>query len=368
MIGAATVPWAGCRSAAVSTPEPAAAGAPLDAALSTLSATDPEFRGGLSNHGPMASEALEALGHPDRIPAFVEFYRGRLDPRPAAAPLSWSQWSAARGRPEMRGALLQTFEDRVAQVEPESLIAEVFGELAPGIAAAAFHGLLRTAHAWRGWGRHPSAPRRREVAHGLGYFASRYQTLPGEPGARAQPGLDAAAALQRVPIIDPDQRLTAGLILDRFAVLEGHAGFIGAVEAFDPAAQAPAATVDALSLAAATAYLGASNGRDRFVLLHGVTGSAALRHLLPALSAEQQQRAAAYLFQALAAVVATHGESGGEPPAPPEQTPRPAELAAAAADSRDDHTIKLVEAALAQWSETAEPVFLTAAARQLRLA
>ncbi len=59
----------------------------LDAALTRLHTTDPEFGGGLSNHGPMAAEALEALGAPQQIPTFVDRYASRLSPMPTASPL-----------------------------------------------------------------------------------------------------------------------------------------------------------------------------------------------------------------------------------------------------------------------------------------
>ncbi|MCI0614926.1 hypothetical protein L0244_18190, partial [bacterium] len=36
----------------------------MDEALEMLAATGPEYQGGLANHGPMASEALIAMGRP----------------------------------------------------------------------------------------------------------------------------------------------------------------------------------------------------------------------------------------------------------------------------------------------------------------
>jgi hypothetical protein len=39
----------------------------IDEAYAIFARTGPEFGGGLSNHGPMASEALAALGRPDAI-------------------------------------------------------------------------------------------------------------------------------------------------------------------------------------------------------------------------------------------------------------------------------------------------------------
>ena len=52
---------------------------PLDEALTLLAATAPEFGPhGLTNHGPMAAEALAQLGRADAIPAWTAAYAERL--------------------------------------------------------------------------------------------------------------------------------------------------------------------------------------------------------------------------------------------------------------------------------------------------
>src|SRR6266853_5444346 len=55
----------------------------LDEALGHLAATGPEFGGGLSNHGPMATEAMIALGRPEAVIPWVDRYRKRLDAHPS---------------------------------------------------------------------------------------------------------------------------------------------------------------------------------------------------------------------------------------------------------------------------------------------
>jgi hypothetical protein len=57
----------------------------LDEALAMLADRGPEFGGGLSNHGPMAAEALCAMGRGERAVAWVERYRLRLEPPPQAS-------------------------------------------------------------------------------------------------------------------------------------------------------------------------------------------------------------------------------------------------------------------------------------------
>jgi len=66
----------------------------LDDALTVFAATAPEYGPlGLSNHGPMAAEALAGLGRPDAIEPWVRRYRDRLAeaPPPADPPRSTKQ-------------------------------------------------------------------------------------------------------------------------------------------------------------------------------------------------------------------------------------------------------------------------------------
>lgn len=52
----------------------------LDEGLSRLAATGPEYRVGLSNHGPMAAEALVRLGRADALAGWLDGYLRRPDP------------------------------------------------------------------------------------------------------------------------------------------------------------------------------------------------------------------------------------------------------------------------------------------------
>jgi hypothetical protein len=55
----------------------------MDDVLDILHRTGPEFGGGLANHGPMAAEAMLALGRPDAVLSWVARYKRRLQDRPA---------------------------------------------------------------------------------------------------------------------------------------------------------------------------------------------------------------------------------------------------------------------------------------------
>src|SRR5262249_38726361 len=56
----------------------------LDEVLAVLEGTGPEYGGGAANHGPMAAEALVALGRGEAAVAWARRYRSHLDAPPPA--------------------------------------------------------------------------------------------------------------------------------------------------------------------------------------------------------------------------------------------------------------------------------------------
>lgn len=338
----------------------------LDAQLDALHAFDPEFRDGLSNHGPMACEALSMLGGSDELDAFGEHYRRRLEPMTAAEPIESEQWLASRGRPEARAGLIAMFARRLETEDPDDVLAEVVPQLAAGICGAAFHGCLRLAHGYRAWTLHPSTTRRTELAHGLGYWAARYQEMPGRLGAQPEPGLDAARLLAATPVLEASER-REGLIFERFDALAGHRSFESAVARFDIETIDPELTLDEVAAASARLYLSTADPRSRFVYLHGVTGSAATRLLLPTVAPSKRRDLVAQLVHAVAGVHATHGGDGASLEAVGDAPEADVEaIVASARGSKDDHTIKLVEAALREFDRSGRPEFLAVAVDRTR--
>ena len=64
-------------------------------ALAVFVTTDTAYDGGLSNHGPMAAEALVSMGAEQWIGPFVDDYRTRLEPptaTPEPVPGVWREW------------------------------------------------------------------------------------------------------------------------------------------------------------------------------------------------------------------------------------------------------------------------------------
>jgi len=330
-----------------------------DAVLDHLHVTDPEFGIGLSNHGPMVMEALVALGREDRVAAWARRYARGLELLPPGAPLSEAERVTALGDPSRHADWIATYVDDVATRSPAELIAREWATLSPGWAAS--HGVLRTAHAARALERADTPSRRRELAHGLGYWAARQDVrLPGEPGARAVAGLDVVTALSMVPLVPDARRVDAKLIVDRLAPLFDDAAFIAAIEAVDLDALPVEQALRDLVAAAARLYV--ADGRNEISLLHGVTGTAALTLLLPWLDAPARRLGLGYAFQTVAGLHATHSKRGGVPASVAAPGVDAATLAARAAERDEEHEIKLSEAALREYALEPRPELLAAAA------
>src|SRR6202011_5295457 len=77
------------------------------------------------------------------------------------------------------GDWIGLFDETLKEAAWRAVLDRWVARLAPGIAAAAYHGVLRTAPAARSLGDHETPQRVHELAEGLGYWAATYQPLPG---------------------------------------------------------------------------------------------------------------------------------------------------------------------------------------------
>src|SRR5262249_4813269 len=144
---------------------------------------------GLSTHAPMVAETLCVLGHEERAVAWVESYRAPvLDLPVAAARIDRGRWRDALGprrdASSWEAALhrwgdwVAFFTEELATAKWQEVLDLWTARLAPGLSAAATHGVIRTAHAARALGRRETPVRRAELARGLAYWAAAYEELP----------------------------------------------------------------------------------------------------------------------------------------------------------------------------------------------
>lgn len=331
---------------------------PLDAALAHLHQYSQEYKDSLASHGPMAAEALESMGLEGSIQAFVDRYERILEPI-QREPGPGGDWREGIGVAGSHVWLTDVVLEWIERDGVDAVAREVLPPLMPGLAGGAFHGLIRVGHALRGHRRVPSSVRAAEVAHALAYCASAFQELPGVPGARASAGRTAAEVLANTPLIDEGER-KAGLIARRFGPLLEWDAFRDVVESLDPEAASPRETVLAVARFGAGSNARATSGRDRFTYLHVTTASSALLTALDWLGSDDARLAAGFLVRAAAAIHATHGHTQVPDAELPEPLP-PAEIAAKAAATLDDHVIKFAEACIRLHDEAPDGPFLAAA-------
>jgi len=333
----------------------------LDTLLAAHSEALPERAGAGANHYPMAAEALEAMGFEDRIEeAWIRGASSYAGPLPRSASLDGDRGGVgalgAFGAYERYGDWLDLFRRALDEAPWQTVLATWAPRLAPGIAAAAFHGVIRTAHAARALRHRETAPRRNELAIGLAYWAARYVELPVDPS------LDRHVALADLvfPWLDDDadvdffavtQRMTARPLAPRVSL--------------DARASSPRADLELLVQEAAAAFLEMLVlERQRIWLLHMVTGPAAVELLLPDVDAAGARALVVYARQSVVAMFAAFGapytarahlrELPGEWPS----------MTLRAAESRSVHTIKLIEA-LARFDRGDDPLLRSVAAQWL---
>jgi len=163
------------------------AGPELDEAFERLAASGFELPNGFVNHGPMACEALAALGCEAEIDGWARrFARTGGFTIDAVAP-SHFEWRDAMGDYRRLPEWIGSFEKEIAVDGWPSVVNRWVPRLLPGLAVVLFHGAIRTAHAVRAVSQADTEPRRAELARALGYWAARFR-----PGALAP----AVAALE----------------------------------------------------------------------------------------------------------------------------------------------------------------------------
>jgi hypothetical protein len=323
----------------------------LDEALERLHTTGPERNGWLSNHAPMAVEALVRHGRAPAVHRWLDHYAHKLeDLPPARLPVTADSWREALGDPARSTDWTRFFARELADRPWRSVLAEWWPRLLPGIAGGATHPAIRTGHAVRTLlTTEETAPRRAELAHALGYWAARHQPLP--PLAPLAVAPTAAAALDAVPPV-PEQD---GGIRARLAQLTA---FPVWGEAPDPDAAKELLT----ELVTAATHRYASHGHgEPIMLVHAATAPNAVLRTLPALPRELWAPSVAAAWAAAAAVTAAYTPREAAPYARTGLTAE--EVFERAAAHGDDHTIKFTDTAL----DVGDPLALAAAVRSIDL-
>jgi len=320
----------------------------------------PEYGGGLSNHLPMALVALDQMG---ATPAQLNEYRRShvswLEKLPAngraiTPAVTPGAWPFRKANHAAYVELRADFQRRIAAQGWEQVLRATLPDLAPGLTAAAFHSMIRTAMG-------VTARHEGEIASGLGYWAAHWQGLGPVEAASPPPGGNPADLLNR---LREDARFAAPvempeLIDDMLLAVSRLKGFpdVGHWPDFDQV------NIRDLALAAAQVY-GASGD---FTALHLVTGAQAAAVLLPYV--DSPKVLLPWLWQGMAAAYIAIGR----PMLPSADAlaiwrnatvPGWQEILQRALVETDEHAVKLIYSALYLGRLTGDRLFRWLAARE----
>lgn len=309
-----------------------------DRALEALQGTGPELRNGAPNHAPMVSEALAALGRDDAVLPWIEGYRVRLAAAPNSDVVLSGDWKDALGDFNQLREWQNLFRQELGASPWRDVLERWLPRLIPGSMAAGTHGIIRCGHATRALANEVTPLRLDELASALAYCAARYRTVGGAPLLIGNLSLEAAA--HELPLIesDIDRRGPPPRIVKR---LNERSDFTRAVNRLAPVSDTTLALGE-LAEIGARLYL-QDAARHPLVLLHAVTGPAAVQLLITNASPELCSTAFAYTWQAVAAWATAF--SGGLSSSPLQRTQESWEaIIDLSVESGDDHAIKFTEA------------------------
>lgn len=339
----------------------------LDEAYERFHTTGPEFDGGLSNHGPMAAEAMVRRGRSASVHAWIDWYQDRLDDLPRGInPVTRENWREALGAPDRAGDWT-AFMLRESEQRPwRELLVEWWPRLLPAILSGATHGVIRVGHAVHALQDEETGPRVAELAHALASWALRRPAVLSE-GDRGHGLADPAQALTRVPSVAD----RAAGISHRIGQLPGTPGWseaLGALRSPSNPAQAARLLGDVAD-AAVLDYLRHGHANP-IMLVHASTAPTAVLRTLPSLPESLWVPSLEAAWFASAAVTAAYrdddapAEAIGEARA---QAAEPEETFERAVRHRDEHAVKFADTAVAAFERTGDPDVLAAAARATEL-
>jgi hypothetical protein len=328
---------------------------------------------GFSTHWPMAAETLIQLGHPEIVHEWATSYplkRKHLpmpDPVEAIDAERADSWRAALGDFRRASDWRQYFERSLEERPWTEVLAGWWPRLIPGMASGLTHGLIRTMHAVRSIqlaDAGPSKAQLRELANGLGYWASLYIEQPGPHGLLGDAALP--ELLADVPRIGRETKIST-----RDRGLFRHMPTVARWGEIASRLASPSDVETALSdmTLAFTQVVLVHDREFPIPLLHTVSAPAAIRVMLPHIPSQLHVASYLAVWEATAAILTNFSGSAKaeellpDAPGEPQSPPAPDELIARAVAHGDEHAIKFTEACLREYARRPDSRYLLAPAR-----
>jgi hypothetical protein len=354
----------------------------LDEAYQRLHVTGPEFGGWLSNHGPMAAEAMVRRGHAGQVHPWLDEYMRRLDEFPRGTSPIGVSWQDALGDPRRVADWTVYFRREVGEQPWRSALGTWWPRLLPGVAAAATHGVIRVGHAVRALTEDGDDPEHlTELAHGLAYWAARWQPVPGAAATEPLPAAERiAAGKSAAASLTVDDALTSvPRIADQSGGIRDRLGRLAALPEWPAALTAPTLPASAGELqswlaglvdATTTRYLRYGHG-EGIMLVHSATAPNAILRTLPVLDESLWPASAAAAWAAAAALTAIYAAASpaarADLPDAPAGTHAAEEAFARAVEHGDEHVIKFADTAADVYARTGGDDALAATVRATQL-
>jgi hypothetical protein len=297
---------------------------------------------GFAIHAPMGAEALATLGRGERVAGWVDWYaalRGLGAPPDrvtAIDPSDRALWRAALGETRRMADWAVLFRREIDTLGWHETLVTWWPRLTPGMLAGLTHGVIRTAHAVRSITTvgTPSTAQLHELANGLAFWAAMYQP-PTSAMARGAKAIGTVRTLGR----QPGSRL--------FATADAKL------------ATSVDAALSELAAIGAGRYVTLQRGGNPVPAVHTVTAPAAVRMVLPHLPPEQARPS----YEAVRGVSGTllnvlTGRGRRDPAEPSVDGHDPQvqrRIVERAVEMRDEHAIKIAEAAAREYADHPDP-------------
>ena len=301
----------------------------------------------LANHLPMALIALDGLGADTvQLEKFYLHYSPRLKPLGEAGPQSalLEDVDTQLGQRSSFWAYLDYFQANISAKGYRQVLSQTLPILMPGVAASAFHALIRLAYA-------VEAEHETEMAYALAYWATEFQSFDVSQKVVNESLTD---IMKRLSPHTQQYDFAPGIIVDRLTE----------VEVLLKKQNLPLQPTE-LKLGQITEFcLNAYARKKDFTLLHTVTSCHAFRLLLPFIKDEQP--ALRYLWQGIVLAYMSTGLSFDDTHVDiPEVGLSWDEITHKACGASNDHVIKLIYTSSQQNKYYHQPIYRYIASRVL---
>jgi Questin oxidase-like len=287
--------------------------------------------------------ALDRLGgSPSRLKAFyAASIPSLVGFKPAAHPLHPID---AMGNSDHFPSVLLYFQQAIVEDGPANVLRRWVPELITGIAAASFHGLIRLGYAIE-------TSNNTEIASALALWTTAFTSL-GPPGDLVDEM--PAAMVKRLSKLIANRPVSPGLIVDR---MTGIAPLNLPQYSESQPRHLGLSDVAGFAISAYASF-------DDFTLLHAVTATHAFRLIVPFIT--DSALATRYLWRSIMiAALSTGLPLHNDWPKAGAHMTEWADIAARAIESDDEHVIKLVYTAFAEFRIYADPLYQFVAMRQV---